>query len=141
MTHPRPSPRDGRNATPSVGSPEPSQGPSSPGPERAVVGVAGCLALAVAHGPSTVATCGRTLAGRGGDVNAGWWRLILSLSHPTAALRASPAAPTVCSMSASVWAAETNAASNWLQGRYTPRASISQKKRAKSDVSERLASS
>ena len=38
-------------------------------------------------------------------------------------------------MSASVWAAETNAASNWLHGRYTPRSSISQNKRAKSRVS------
>ena len=62
-------------------------------------------------------------------------------SYPTIACSDSRAAAIVWSMSASVWAAETKAASNWLHGRYTPRASISQKKRAKSRVSLRLASS
>ena len=49
--------------------------------------------------------------------------------------------PMVWSTSASVWAEETKAASNWLHGRYTPRASISQKNRPNRAVSDRFASS
>ena len=45
----------------------------------------------------------------------------------------------VCSICSSVCAAEVNAASNWLHGRYTPRSIIAQKKRAKRATSLRRA--
>src|SRR5262249_22314806 len=47
----------------------------------------------------------------------------------------SRAAANVCLTCSSVWTADRNAASNWLHGKYTPRAIIAQKKRANRAVS------
>src|SRR5262249_62204555 len=62
----------------------------------------------------------------------------MDLDHPSSR-RVSAAARTVRSMSSSECASDTNAASNWLGARYTPRASRPRKNRPKRAVSERLA--